>query len=109
MLLILTFAVYIFPLFIRLFIRFINFGNNAFLDKEGFAPIGRVVLGMEVVDALFDGYGEGGKGDGSDGRGPSQGRLSNEGNAYLDKVFPKLSYIDTVHIVPFIVEKDMVA
>lgn len=72
---------------------FLNFGDNSFLDKQGFAPIGRVVRGMEVVDALFSGYGEGGKGDGSDGRGPSQGRAVNEGNAYLDRVFPKLSFV----------------
>jgi len=72
---------------------FINFGDNKFLDNQGFAPIGRVVEGMEHIDALFSGYGEGGKGDGTDGKGPSQGRLVNQGNAYLEKLFPKLSFI----------------
>ena len=48
---------------------------------------------MEAVDALYSGYGEGGKGDGSDGKGPSQGRAVAEGNAYLDRFFPKLSFI----------------
>src|SRR5215510_4666988 len=37
---------------------FINLGNNARLDAMGFAPIGRVVQGMEVVDSIYGGYGE---------------------------------------------------
>jgi len=38
---------------------FINFGDNNRLDASGFAPFGQVVEGMEVVDALYGGYGEG--------------------------------------------------
>jgi peptidyl-prolyl cis-trans isomerase A (cyclophilin A) len=73
---------------------FINFGNNKYLDKEGFTPIGRVVEGLEtVIDQIYHRYGEGGRGDGSDGKGPSQGRANMEGKKYLDQVFPKLSYI----------------
>lgn len=72
---------------------FINFGNNAFLDNQGFAPIGRVIKGMDVIDGLYSGYGEGGNGDGTDGKGPSQGRIVNQGNQYLDAVFPRLSYV----------------
>ena len=79
---------------------FINFSNNRFLDKEGFSPIGKVVEGMGHVDKLYDGYGEGGRGDGSDGKGPSQGRLTNQGNTYLDEYFPKLSYIESARIIP---------
>lgn len=70
---------------------FINFGNNARLDGTGFSPIGRVVQGMEVVDSLYNGYGEGAP----RGRGPSQGRMESEGNKYLKKDFPKLDYIRT--------------
>jgi cyclophilin family peptidyl-prolyl cis-trans isomerase len=44
---------------------FINTADNVYLDKEGFPPIGRVVAGMEYVDALYSAYGEGGKGDGT--------------------------------------------
>ena len=54
---------------------------------------------MQYIDALYSGYGEGGRGDGTDSRGPSQGRVNKEGNAYLATVFPKLSYINTIRII----------
>ncbi len=78
---------------------FFNFGDNSYLDKQGFAPIGKVVRGMEHIDALYSGYGEGGNGDGTDGKGPGQGRINNRGNAYLKEVFPKLSYIVSTKII----------
>ena len=66
---------------------FINLVDNKNLDSMGFTPFARVVgEGMSVVDQLYAGYGEGGNGDGLDGRGPSQGRLQEEGNRYLKKV-----------------------
>jgi peptidyl-prolyl cis-trans isomerase A (cyclophilin A) len=68
---------------------FINFGDNNGLDKQGFAPFGQVVSGMNIVDALFSGYGEGAP----SGGGPEQGRVQREGNAYLVKDFAKLDYI----------------
>lgn len=74
---------------------FINFGNNSFLDSQGFAPFGKVTSGMDVVDSLYDEYGEGAP----NGRGPSQGRIQSEGNAYLKKDFPKLDYIIKATIV----------
>ena len=37
---------------------FINFKDNAFLDRDGFAPFGQVVDGMNVVDSLYNEYGE---------------------------------------------------
>lgn len=73
---------------------FINFGDNQGLDAQGFAPLGRVVSGMNVVEKLYSGYGEGAPG----GRGPEQGRLQMEGNAYLEKSFPKLDYIKSASI-----------
>src|SRR5215467_4494490 len=48
---------------------FINFGDNTNLDGMGFAPFGRVVSGMNVVDSLYAEYGEGAP----RGRGPDQG------------------------------------
>ena len=75
---------------------FINYDDrNANLDGMGFAPFGRVVQGMEVVDALFSGYGEGAP----RGRGPDQGRIQALGNAYLNSRFPKLDYIVKAAIV----------
>jgi peptidyl-prolyl cis-trans isomerase A (cyclophilin A) len=68
---------------------FINLADNRSLDKMGFAPLGTVVEGMEIVEALHSGYGEGAP----HGRGPDQGRVQSEGNAYLEKSFPKLDYI----------------
>ena len=66
---------------------FINLGDNSRLDREGFAPVGRVVEGMDVVDSLYAGYGE----DAGGGmRGGKQGRIFEGGNAYLDREFPKL-------------------
>ena len=68
---------------------FINFGDNSNLDGMGFAPFGKVVSGMKVVDALYAGYGEGAP----NGRGPDQGRLQAQGNAYLIKDYPRMDYI----------------
>ncbi len=69
---------------------FINFGDNNRLDASGFAPFGQVVEGMEVVDALYGGYGEGAP----NGRGPDQFRLNVEGEKYLARQFPKLDKIN---------------
>jgi peptidyl-prolyl cis-trans isomerase A (cyclophilin A) len=68
---------------------FINFGNNKRLDGMGFTPFAKVVKGMEVVDALHAGYGEGAP----SGRGPDQERINNEGNDYLKKEFAALDYV----------------
>ncbi len=68
---------------------FINFADNGGLDRQGFSPFGKVITGMNVVDALNAEYGEGAP----RGTGPDQGRLQMEGNAYLAKSFPKLDYI----------------
>jgi peptidyl-prolyl cis-trans isomerase A (cyclophilin A) len=68
---------------------FINFKDNSPLDAQGFAPFGKVTTGMNVVDKIYSGYGEGPP----SGRGPDQGRIQAEGNAYLEKSFPKLDYV----------------
>ncbi len=75
---------------------FINFVDNTKLDPMGFAPFGEVVEGMDVVDKLYKGYGEGAPG----GRGPSQGRIQVEGNAYLVRQFPELDYITGASVIP---------
>ena len=68
---------------------FINFADNANLDQSGFSPFGRVVSGMDVVDKLNAEYGEGAP----RGRGPDQGRIQMEGNAYLNKEFGRLDFV----------------
>jgi peptidyl-prolyl cis-trans isomerase A (cyclophilin A) len=68
---------------------FINFADNSRLDGQGFAPFGQVTSGMNIVDALYSGYGEGAP----SGRGPDQGRIQREGNAYLKKDFSNLDYV----------------
>ena len=68
---------------------FINFADNSGLDGQGFSPFGQVASGMNIVDSLFSGYGEGAP----RGKGPDQGRIQREGNAYLTKDFPNLDYV----------------
>jgi peptidyl-prolyl cis-trans isomerase A (cyclophilin A) len=75
---------------------FINFGNNTFLDGQGFSPFGKVTDGMDVVDKINGEYGEGAP----SGNGPEQGRIQTEGNAYLKKEFPDLDYIKSTTILP---------
>lgn len=61
---------------------FINYSDNGRLDRDGFAPFGEVVEGMAVVDKFY-----------SYSNVPDQGRLTNEGNAYLQKEYPRLTVI----------------
>jgi peptidyl-prolyl cis-trans isomerase A (cyclophilin A) len=75
---------------------FINYVDNSRLDPMGFPAFGEIVEGMEVVDGLYKGYGEGAPG----GAGPAQGRIQTEGNAYLAKEFPLLDGIEKATIVP---------
>jgi len=69
---------------------YINLADNTRLDAQGFAPIGRVTEGMDVVDRLYAGYGEGA---GGGMRGGKQGKILAGGNAHLDAEFPKLDRI----------------
>jgi peptidyl-prolyl cis-trans isomerase A (cyclophilin A) len=69
---------------------FINYGNNARLDQDRFAPFGRVFEGMDIVDSIYSGYGEQ----------PEQGLIQSQGKAYLDRAFPRLDRTLTATIVP---------
>ncbi len=66
-----------------------NYRNNDRLDAMGFAPFAQVVVGMDVVDKLYGGYGEASP----QGRGPDQYRLNVEGEKYLARQFPQLDKI----------------
>jgi peptidyl-prolyl cis-trans isomerase A (cyclophilin A) len=69
---------------------YINFGDNAGLDPQGFAPIGSVVEGMDVVDKIYAGYGER----------PEQDKITDEGDAYITKNFPMIDKIKMAKILP---------
>ena len=68
---------------------FVNLKDNKGLDAEAFAPIGRVVEGMSVVDSIYDAYGDD----------PKYHLIATLGNKYLTRMFPKMDYIRTARIV----------
>ncbi len=69
---------------------FINFADNGGLDSQGFAPFGKVISGMNVVDKLNAQYGA--------TPGNDQGNIAAGGNAYLDKTYPGLTAIQKTTI-----------
>lgn len=71
---------------------FVNLGDNAALDREGFAPFGTVTSGMNVLERLYGGYGEA----------PTslQPQIAAQGNGFLKKRFPKLDAVLTARVVP---------
>jgi len=74
---------------------FINLNDdNSRLDDMGFAPFGRIVEGMDVVDAIHK------TGEGAPrGTGPNQKRVQNRGNVYLKMHFPKIDYLRRAEII----------
>ncbi|MEM9080053.1 MAG: peptidylprolyl isomerase [Verrucomicrobiota bacterium] len=70
---------------------FINYGNNDFLDNQGFTPFGEVTKGMDVVSKLYNGYGE--------RTTQLQGQIMAKGNDFLKSNFPELDYIKSATIV----------
>jgi len=75
---------------------YINLSDNSRLDKDGFAPLGRVIEGMEVADRIYSGYDENA---GGGMRGGKQGKIFEGGNAHLDREFPKLDKLIHARIV----------
>lgn len=71
---------------------FINFSDrNAQLDSMGFSPFGEVTQGMDVVEKVYSGYAEGVT--------DKQGQIAAQGNAYLEKNYPKLDKIISATLV----------
>lgn len=65
--------------------------NRRKLDgQKVFAPIGRVVEGMDVVERLNMEYGEE----------PNYVRIARQGNSYLARWFPALDYIRSATVLP---------
>ena len=74
---------------------FINLRDNPVLDTLKFAPIGRVVHGMDVVDSLYAAYGEFPAAEAPLG---NPKRLFGESNRYLDAKYPLLDRIVKITI-----------
>ena len=71
---------------------FINLKDNQRLDGMGFAAFGAVDgQGMNVVDMLYDVYGDAG--------GPDQAQIEKQGEPYMKKGWPKLDYIKTATLL----------
>ncbi len=73
---------------------FVNLADNTRLDSMGFSPVAEITSGMDVVESLHSGYGEGAP----RGGGPDQGAVQQRGNAYLRESFPDLDYIEQATI-----------
>lgn len=69
---------------------FISYVDNSFLDGMGFAPFGRVVEGLDAVDAFNGEYEDR----------PVQAQIVAEGNTYLDASFPNLTQIRSATVRP---------
>jgi cyclophilin family peptidyl-prolyl cis-trans isomerase len=67
---------------------FFNLKDNPKLDPQGFVPIGRVVDGMTVLDALYDDYGDT----------PKYRLVATLGNEYMNRMFPKMDFIRTARV-----------
>jgi homoserine O-acetyltransferase len=74
---------------------YISLRDNSYQDTQGFVPFGEVVQGMDVADALYSEYGES---SGGGIRAGKQQPMFEEGNAFLDREFPKLDRIVTARV-----------
>merc|ERR1712166_1169710 len=68
---------------------FINYVDNGRLDGMGFAPFGELEGDGMAVAKTINNVGEK----------PQQGKIQSEGNAYLDKAFPKISKVITAKVI----------
>ena len=71
---------------------FVNTNDNSYLDAMGFAPFGRVVEGLDVVERLYAGYGEAPMAHNAE--------MHEHGNAYLQAAFPLLSTLRRATLQP---------
>ena len=71
--------------------------DNLVQDGQGFAPLGTIVQGMDVVDSLYSGYGET---SGGGVRAGKQGEAIVGGNAWFDTHYPRLDHLIRMTIIP---------
>jgi peptidyl-prolyl cis-trans isomerase A (cyclophilin A) len=62
--------------------------SNRDLDQVGYAPVGKVIQGMNVLDSLNKALGEG-----ATVKGPDASKVEVGGNSYLKASFPQLDYV----------------
>lgn len=74
---------------------FINLADNTRLDSMDFLPFGEVIEGMENVERLYTGYGDGPP----NGDGPDQSDIAATGNAFLDHHFPELDRLEKATVI----------
>lgn len=67
---------------------FVNLGNNAPLDKQGFSPFGRVISGMDVF-AKLQSYKED----------INQSQFIREGGGYIEMFFPKMDRVTKAELM----------
>lgn len=73
---------------------FLNTGDSSKVLDGDFAPIARVVSGIEAIDKIYV------VGEGSPkGKGPQQHQITTQGNAYLDREFPDLTRVVSARLV----------
>ena len=98
---------------------FVNFGDNSSLDDQGFAPFATILEGFESIQQVYGGYARNGP-DQQEAKErvraePAHAtpnrrsrpalfdhlriRAQPQGNDYLAKDFPKLSYIESVEVL----------
>jgi cyclophilin family peptidyl-prolyl cis-trans isomerase len=70
---------------------FVNYKDNSFLDKQGFAPFGTVVEGMDLLKKVMNPTPR------SSG-GVSQGSYKSKGQAWIEKRYPGINSITNVAI-----------
>jgi homoserine O-acetyltransferase len=74
---------------------YINTVDNQRLDGDGFAPFGKVIEGMDVIDRLYALYGEEA---GGGLRAGNQGPLETGGSEYINERYPLLDFIRVAHV-----------
>jgi peptidyl-prolyl cis-trans isomerase A (cyclophilin A) len=77
---------------------FVNLRDNKNLDSSGFAPFGRIVEGLDIIEKLYSAYGEVSPLGGS---GPDPAKLQVMGDEYAQRSFPRLDTINSAKVIEY--------